>query len=252
MNAKELQNRIEQLTDSERAEFARQFLSLYLSNGLGALTKRDIDSLVFFLLQKAIKGADVESYAWAKALRITPSRVGSLQLESHLKYAHLLASGDPQAGAQFLLSGLVDIQIGVDNAGKQLTAGSVRIQIDNPIARMEIEQAMKELGGVVDYERNRKLLKIDFINFLRLINKLTGENEDDIINRMARGKAKDTKKLAELLEEVKNAEYANLTEPGKLKRFVDLLGDTFAEKPKKLIEHIGLIFGSQKHQQSKG
>ena len=250
MNAEELQGRIGALTDNERAEFAKQFLSIFLSNGFGALTKRDTDSLIFFLLQRPIKGADVESYAWAKVLKITPARVSSLQLESHLKFAHLLAADDPQAGVRFVLAGLMDIQIGVDGEGKQLTSGSVRIQIDNPIARMEIEQAMKELGGVVDYERNRKLLKIDFINFLRLINKLTGEDEDEVISRIARGKAKDTGKLASLLGEVKNAEYADLTEPGKLKKFVELLGDTFGEKPKKLIEHIGLIFGSQKHQKA--
>lgn len=251
MNGQELQNRIKQLTETEYAEFARQFLSIFLSNGFGGLTKRDTDSLVFFLLQRAIKGADTESYAWAKVLKITPSRVSSLQLESHLKFAHLLTTNDPQAGVQFLLSGVLDIQIGVANDGKQLTSGMVRIQIDHPIARMEIEQAMKELGSVVDYERNRKILKVDFFSFLRLINKLTGENEDDVINRIARAKVKDQAKLSGLLEEIKNAQYADLTEPGKLKKFVELLGETFAEKPMKLIEHIGRIFGSQKHSKVK-
>jgi hypothetical protein len=248
MNAEELKQQIEGLAEARRADFAKKFLDVFLSNGFGAMTKRDIESLVFLLLRKAIPGADTaDSYTWAKVLKITPSRINSLQLESHLRFAHLFPMQKPEELLQPFISGLVDIQIGIDSDQRQLTSGLVRIQVDDSVARMELEQAVKESGGIVDYERNRKILKLGFLDFLRLINKVTGAQENEVIEKIAEGKAKEGSRLAAMMDEVKAASYAQLSEGGKLKKFLELLGDTFAEKPKKLIDHLGLIFSSQKH-----
>lgn len=249
MNADELQKRINELTDKERAEFAKSFLAVFLSNGFGALTKRDTESLTYFLLRKTIPGADESDvYAWAKALKITPSRVSSLHLESHMRFAHLFPQKKLEEQLQPFVTGLMDIQIGVDDDGKRLTDGMVKVLVEDSVARMEMEQAVKELGGMVDYERNRKILKLGFLDFLRLINKVTGGGEEVIIEKIAQGKAKEGSELAAMFDEIKAASYAQLSEGGKLKKFLNLLGDTFAEKPKKLIDHLGEIFSSQKYQ----
>src|SRR5262249_4602415 len=151
---------------------------------------------------------------------ITPSRVNSLQLESYLRFAHLFPPDKVEDQLQPFVSGLMDIQVGVDSDGKRLTAGAVRIHVDDAVARMELEQAVKELGGIVDYERNRKVLKLGFLDFLRLLNKVTGAEEENVIEKIASVKAKEGSKLADMMEEIQNASYAQLSEGGKLKAFL--------------------------------
>jgi hypothetical protein len=80
---------------------------------------------------------------------------------------------------------------------------------------------------------------------------LLANGEDETIEKMARGQAVEGSKAAKALSEIQKASYAQLTEGGKLKNFLGLLSTTIGEKPMKLIEHLQLIFGSQKHQSKK-
>jgi hypothetical protein len=67
-------------------EFVQEFLEEYLSNGIGAKNKREIDILVMNLLMKHAGLADKSNHEISILLQAPESKIKRLRYEARLKY----------------------------------------------------------------------------------------------------------------------------------------------------------------------
>ncbi len=150
-----------QALDSKQAEaLARSFLTEYLRGGFQSLAKREIDLLIFFELEKS--GAvdpNASNHEVAQLLRVTPQKVASLRRDSSARWA-------TREGRKLRLERRIknyfterNVKAVLRNSRKRdLADGLLPILIEHPGERADFEEAVKRLGGIPRYERNREVL----------------------------------------------------------------------------------------------
>ncbi len=146
--------------DAQYTTFGKEFLKHYLSNSYGAMSKKEIDILVFHLISesKYIKG--ITNYEVANKLSLTESKVKGLILESSLKH-------NP-ADHKAIISDIVNRLIEEVNK-PDFNNGDIQISLENPVDKREFEHAVKEINGYVQYTLNKEVLKISPMNLLEII-----------------------------------------------------------------------------------
>ncbi len=155
------------------AKFAEKFVSLYLEQGFQSLPKKDLDLLVFILLEidgKTIHH-DHSNYEVARKLRVTPARVNALRRDAYARWWPLvkqrkdplqpilekvLTAENIEAGAKFAKA---------KNLGEQ---GFLAVQIEHAYDRIEFEEALLKTGVIPIYERNPNVVVVHFDTLLRL------------------------------------------------------------------------------------
>ncbi len=153
--------------------FASDFVANYLSQGFQSLSKRDIDLLVFLLLEKdGAISRSASNFDIARLLRVTPSRVRALRRDSYARWRHLLVD---RSSRDQLKAVLVDVLTPVKiNAGAQYVpshlkaAGCLAIRVEHPDDREALERALVDCGELPRYERNKDLLVVRFASLLKL------------------------------------------------------------------------------------
>jgi hypothetical protein len=146
------------------------FLAAYCATCFGGLTKREIDLLVFQLLIKTeqILLTDGQQNI-SRTLRIPISKVKSLIYETQLR--------DDSCNANwFRTETLKTLQTARLWANK--TEGHIKLSIDNPMLRKELESKIKQLNGFADYSFNGDILKIDFDIYAELLKILVIDPDD--------------------------------------------------------------------------
>jgi len=143
------------------------FLKRYIERGFGALSKKEIDRLVFQLLIETgdIKGP-LDPHAIARRLKITPTKAANLIYE----YEMFQPTVRDEAWLRAQFSELLKFTL----LGKE-AKDKVKLEVRDKVLREEIEQyiRMHKLGPAPDYRLNRNLLEIEFNTFCRLINALS-------------------------------------------------------------------------------
>ncbi len=148
------------LTDQEYQSLAEKFLTEYLRNGFQSLSKKDTDLLIFYLLMTHNGfSAGQNLYEIAKELKITPNRTRSLILEASLRW------GQPDTAAIIRVIFNRILQEEYLETVKQQNAdliarGKIPVLLDNPIERLEFENAVKKLEAIPEYTFNRDVLII--------------------------------------------------------------------------------------------
>lgn len=236
----------ESLSKTEKAEIFDTYWKAWSSNGFGTLTKKDSELLMFLCLKKALaskgKNGPQNNYDWAKLLRLTPTKIKTMRLESHLRFGHLIGeNGETDIRHYFeYFHQMQSIDInGLDSSG-DLHVVKVSFVVEDPVVQMEIENRLKEIGTYIDFHRNREVIKLRLVDFLKLAAK---ENEQKIIDQWVTSKASDEAKKAELKSRVSTKGYAQMSESEKLLAFVDDLAEFTQLKP--LLSHLKRIFKSQ-------
>src|SRR5206468_8126643 len=83
------------LTSMQKAQFFDVFWETWSVNGLGTMTKKDSELLIFGCLKRAFGESGPKSnYEWARLLRLTPAKIKSMRLEAHLRFGHLFNESD--------------------------------------------------------------------------------------------------------------------------------------------------------------
>lgn len=235
---------VEKLTPSQKADFFDKFWTTWSVNGFGTLTKKDTELLIFGCLNQALGStAPGNNYGWATLLRLTPSKIKAMRLETHLRFGHLMRDSNVKEISQFLenFTNLQSIDVSGLTASGDLMDVTVSFVIEDPVIQMELENYLKEIGTYLDFHRNREVVKLRLVDFFKIA---TTEAERKIIDRWVTAKAKEKNEAGELKLRVVAKEYADKSEVGKLKAFCGDLAD-FA-KVDKLTDHLKLIFVSQK------
>ncbi|KAA0876356.1 hypothetical protein [Nitrincola tapanii] len=148
------------LTEDQYKEFGEQFVARFLAHGFGAMTKTEIDILVFHLLSESSEIKDKSNYHVANKLQISESKVKSMRLNAALKYK--------QANHKAVLANIVT-RVTDEMAKPEFEGGKVTITIENPVEQRELEHAIKSVGRNIEYGLNKELLKISPIALFELV-----------------------------------------------------------------------------------
>ncbi len=139
------------LTNTQATELGNALVDLIKERGLGALSKKDYELLIFHHLSQSNDLKDAWNYEIANKLKITETRVKALKLESSIRHK--------QANHKAVLANIV-LKI-IDAINKpEFSGGIVSITLENPIDRREFEYAVKLAKHSIEYGINREILKI--------------------------------------------------------------------------------------------
>jgi len=139
------------LTNEEAKELGKAVNDLVEERGLGALSKKDYELLVFHHLSNSGNLRPASNYALANKLKVTETKIKSLRLEASIRHK--------QANHKAVLGSIV--QRIIDEMNKpDFTGGLVSITLENPVDKREFEHAAKLAKHSVEYGINREILKI--------------------------------------------------------------------------------------------
>ena len=237
---------VKELPSERKSVLFDTFFSVWSNNGFGTMTKKDTELLLFRCLKELLGDQTPENnYKWASLLRVTPQKVKALRLESYLRFAHLFPSSEGSGPVKYFRQlHTLHPQISVDKAENLLENVKVSFILEDPIAQMQLENDLKESGTYLDFHRNREVVKLRFIDFLKIIQTKAPDKVQIVIDNILQNKVQDGNQLNELRKALKKKDFALKTESQKFFSFVKLLGNTFASRPTALIEYVGVILGS--------
>jgi len=148
------------LSPAELEKFARALLAKLSEQAFGTLPKRELDLFLFhqFSRFETLKG--LTTYEWANLLRISESRVRSLQADAALRFETIENQWAlTEIARQFCAKGKTCMEFDdVENR--------IKLLLDNPVLQREFEYAVRALGRVPDYRFNRNILDVPATTFV--------------------------------------------------------------------------------------
>jgi hypothetical protein len=215
-NKNTLSERLNGLSNKQKVAFFDIFWKTWFSNGFGTLTKKDTELLIFICLKSAL-GDDCpqNNYDWAILLKLTPSKVKTMRLESHLRFGHVFEEDSKNEANSFVenFTQLLGLEGGpIDN---KVSNVKVSFIVEDPVVQMEIEKRLKDLGHYIDFHRNREVIKINLAAFLEL---LSEEKLDECFEKWQNTTVKANSKAEKLYKELKDKIYSD--KPIKEKLFI--------------------------------
>ena len=154
------------------AGFGNEFLRLTLLQGFQSLTKRDLELLIFVLLERdgAIDRGDSNA-AVALQLRVTPAKVKGLRRDGYARWRALVPE-DADAALQ-RIAAIVLTEANLRSGAKHVSErsrkeGFLAIRIEHPDDAQRFEQAIVEVGALPVYERNREVVAVRFDTLLKI------------------------------------------------------------------------------------
>ncbi len=175
------------------ASFATEFLKHYLKNGMGAMSKSDVDSLVMHLLDiyTVEHGRPLGSYpnqVTSERLRTPLSKIRRLRYEAGLKYG---GRPEDEAKRRFALH-LSKAGLEFDKTDKLVT--KIVFVVEDILAKNWIQGQIKEYGGVFDNSFNTEIIKIEPDLFFQLLRTLLADEEIDAFESKYKALVKKNKK----------------------------------------------------------
>lgn len=143
--------------------FADEFLHHYLKNGIGAMSKTDVDALVMHLLDKYshANGVPLQQYSnqvVSQTLRAPATKIKKLRYDAGLKYGGRV---EDEARRRFIH--------GLGKAALELDGNRVVLIIEDALAKNWIQDQIKENGIVFDGSFNSEILRINPGDFFRVL-----------------------------------------------------------------------------------
>ncbi|MFH2104150.1 MAG: hypothetical protein ABIJ39_12430 [Chloroflexota bacterium] len=143
--------------------FVNDFLLVYLSDGIGAKTKREIDILVMTLLMNYADLAVKSNQELSILLQAPESKIKSLRYEARLKYP----PDDDYVKREFLYI-LLRSQF-------DFARGKIVFAIEDEFLRHAIQGQLKAKGMFADSSFNTEIVRIDRNSLESVIGELYGE-----------------------------------------------------------------------------
>ncbi|MDA3961094.1 MAG: hypothetical protein PF961_09910 [Planctomycetota bacterium] len=153
----------ELIDDAKAGDFAREFLQAYLDDGFGAMTKRQVELLVFHLLEAhgSIEGED--NNGLSLRLQVTEARVRALRYESKLRY--------PPTEERYLERRIL---WALSRSEFDAEGGRIRFIIEDPYVQKALNALAKRAGGVPDSSFNSEIVQIKPDHLARVLHDLFG------------------------------------------------------------------------------
>lgn len=163
---------MDQIDLNDPAAFSETLLKYFMEQGWQSLSKRDLELLIFILMEK--DGAIdrfASNHVVAKQLRLTPSKVAALRKDSYARWRPLVDISTKDMIKHVLKHTLTKEKLA--NAARyasERTAkeGFLALLIEHPDYRAEMEEAIKNLDGIPIYERNAQVILIHYETLFQL------------------------------------------------------------------------------------
>ena len=196
---------MQQLELNDPAAFAHEFLRQTQLQGFGALSKRDLELLVFVLLER--DGAidrNASNHAAAGQLRVTPAKLRALRRDGYARWRQLVAE-PADAALRRILGHVLDeanLRAGSRHVSERSRKdGFLAVRIEHPDDRQQFEQAILDAGALPVYERNREVLAVRFDTLVALAERSGFLQPDtEAVLKQLRALAPASEELADLLK----------------------------------------------------
>jgi len=157
------------------AGFANEFLRLTLLQGFQSLTKRDLELLIFVLLERdgAILRAE-SNFTVASHLRVTPAKVKALRRDGYARWRALVPEESDAALQRIVATVLTETNLrsGAKHVSERSRKdGFLAIRIEHPDDQQQFEQAILDVGALPVYEHNRDVVAVRFDTLLKIAEK---------------------------------------------------------------------------------
>ncbi|WP_442683519.1 hypothetical protein ACSBPQ_02515 [Stenotrophomonas sp. JC08] len=157
---------------NDPAAFGNEFLRLTLLQGFQSLTKRDLELLIFILLERdgAIARSDSNA-AVALRLRVTPAKVKGLRRDGYARWRALVPEEGEAALQRIVATVLTEenLRAGARHVTERSRKeGFLAIRIEHPDDAQRFEQAILEVGAIPVYERNREVVAVRFDTLVQI------------------------------------------------------------------------------------
>ena len=156
----------------DAAGFGQEFLRLTLLQGFQSLTKRDLELLIFMLLERdgAISRAD-SNFTVAGQLRVTPAKVRALRRDAYARWRALVPEERDAALQRIVATVLTEANLrsGAKHVSERSRKeGFLAIRIEHPDDQQQFEQAILDVGALPVYERNKDVVAVRFDTLLAI------------------------------------------------------------------------------------
>ncbi|GAB3508502.1 hypothetical protein MNQ95_10405 [Pseudoxanthomonas daejeonensis] len=196
---------MQQLELKEPATFATEFLRQTQLQGFGALSKRDLELLVYVLLER--DGAidrNASNHSAAALLRITPAKLRALRSDGYARWRQLVAEPSDAALRRILGNVLTEANLRAGSrhvSERSRKDGFLAVRVEHPDDRLQFEQAVLDAGALPVYERNREVLAVRFDTLVALAERSGFLQPDtEVVVKELRKLAPGSEELADLLK----------------------------------------------------
>ena len=164
------------------ARFGQEILDRFADEGWQSLGKRDLELLVYILLEKdgAISRAD-SNYAVARQLRVTVSKAAALRRDAYARWRPLINEQPADVVKRILAGALNEEQLkrtAQYATERRMSDGFLPLLVEHPDDRAELEHAIKEIGAIPIYERNREVILINYETLFAMADALKLMDQD--------------------------------------------------------------------------
>lgn len=156
---------LQRIIDEASENFGKEFLEHYLSGSFGSMSKSETEILIFHLLLKHFENSS--NYEISNLLKISETKVKNLTLNAHLRYGQ----NNKDILKKIMLRICDTLDVNFDE-----NIGEIKISVENPVEKRELVNEIKKLGSYADFSFNNEILKIKINVFLKLLNRLVGED----------------------------------------------------------------------------
>ena len=156
---------LQNIIDEASENFGKEFLEHYLSGSFGSMSKSETEILIFHLLSKHFEISS--NYEISNLLKISETKVKNLTLNAHLRYGQ--SNKDILKKIMLRICDTLDVNFDEN-------IGEIKISVENPVEKRELVNEIKKLGSYADFSFNNEILKIKINFFLKLLNRLVGED----------------------------------------------------------------------------
>ncbi len=185
----------ESLNDDGAKNFGNAILKSIEELGLGVLSKSDFEALMFHHIVLNIEKTRVkDQYDWMRILKLTPSKLKSLQ---QIRIAKHLTLDLNNENKQYVIETLKNASIDIENP----ELGLIRFYIPDVHAQMLIEKIVVGHKSMIDFKLNSNILVIKFDSLLKLMDLFLETDEGDIVLGLLK-KDRSAKKYASKIKTV--------------------------------------------------
>jgi hypothetical protein len=165
------EHEMEPITIEDHQGFTDEFIKEYLTDGMGAISKHEIDLLVMNLLMKYGSLSRKSNHELSILLQIPESRIKRLRYEARLKYPP-----DPDYIRREFLFVLARSQFGLDNKEEaKIDRMKIIFVMEDDYLRYAIQGRLKEEGMFADTSFNSEIVKIECGSLVSIIRELYDE-----------------------------------------------------------------------------
>jgi len=196
--------------------FSEKLLKHFLEEGWQSLSKRDMELLIYILLeQDGFIDRFASNHVVAKQLRLTPSKISSLRRDAYARWRPLVAGTTQQVIRRILKHTLTKPKLTSAAryaSEKSAKDGFLALLVEHPDDRAELEEALKNLDAIPVYERNPQVILVHYETLFQLAKEyeLLDDFEDiqKALKKLCGNRAKDLEDF--LKKDIKKLEWEDV------------------------------------------